>query len=119
MFEIGVDIVRIERIEKLWNSYGNRFLAKIFHQEEMEEAKIKGHYFQSLAGKFAAKEAFIKATSCFINQPISFLDIIVLSDSKNKPYIKNTENLRISFPCQFRVSISHEKEYAVSVVAVI
>jgi holo-[acyl-carrier protein] synthase len=116
MFGIGIDIVRIDRIEKLWQQYGNKFLKKIFHEEEIQEAQLKGHFIQSIAGKFAAKEAFIKAISDLTDQPISFLDITVLSDSNNKPQIKNTENLKLSFPCQFYLSITHEKEYAVSVV---
>jgi holo-[acyl-carrier protein] synthase len=119
MIGIGIDIVRIDRIEKLYTSYGERFLKKIFHENEIKEAMEKGHFIQSIAGKFAAKEAFIKATTSLFNQSISFLDILVLCDSNNKPTIKNTENSVLSFPCQFHVSISHEKEYAVSVVAAI
>jgi holo-[acyl-carrier protein] synthase len=119
MLGIGVDIVRIERIEKLWILYGDKFLKKIFFPEEIKESKEKGHFIQSISGKFSAKEAFIKATSSLVNQPISFLDILILSDSNNKPYITFTRNLVLRYPYQFLVSISHEKEYALSVVTVI
>lgn len=113
---IGIDIVNINRIEKLCNHYQEKFLRKIFVPEEIEEAQKKGHFYQSIAGKFAAKEAYIKATSSLVKQPISFLDISVLSDSKGKPYIKKIGGPEVDPLCQFQVSISHEKEYAVSVV---
>lgn len=119
MIGIGIDIVRIDRIEKMWNLYREKFLQKIFFDDEIKEALKKGHFISTIAGKFAAKEAFIKAVSGIANQPVPFLSFKVLCDATGKPQIINTENLKIGFPCQKFVSISHEKEYAVAVVVII
>jgi len=120
LFEIGIDVVGIKRISKLYSLYGEKFLSKILNPEEIQEAKIKGHFIQSIAGKFAAKEAYIKASSSLRSYNLSLLEINILSDSINKPFIclkktrtEETDHLSI------RVSISHEKEYAVAVVAIL
>ncbi len=107
-FEIGIDIVNINRIKTMVETYGAKFLNKIYTQNELEEAKRGGHFYQSLAGKFAAKEAFFKTQSIDI---ITFKNIEILSAPGGKPY------------CIFRatkiknctLSISHEKHYAVAV----
>lgn len=115
---LGIDIVQIKRIENLYHLYGNKFLEKIFSPAEIDESTKKGHFIQSIAGKFAAKEAFIKATSGLLEIQLSFLDILILCDLSNKPYIsiKNKKDIKPNY--KFLVSISHEKEYAVSVVLV-
>jgi holo-[acyl-carrier protein] synthase len=119
MFEIGIDIVSIVRINKLYSLYGEKFLSKILNPEEIQEAKIKGHFIQSIAGKFAAKEAYIKASSSLRSHILSLLEINVLCDSTNKPYIcQKTTRTEDTDHLSVRVSISHEKEYAVAVVAI-
>ncbi len=106
----GLDIVDIKRIKNLVDQYGNRFLFRIFSINEIEEAKKRGHYFSSLAGKFAAKEAFIKAFPFSKDQVILFSDIEILSDSFGKPwcYYKRVKIIHSN------LSISHEKNYAIA-----
>jgi holo-[acyl-carrier protein] synthase len=55
---IGVDIVEIGRIEKAVARWGNAFLRRMFTPQEIE---TYGHKTQSLAARFAAKEAVSKA----------------------------------------------------------
>jgi holo-[acyl-carrier protein] synthase len=58
---IGVDIVEVARIRDLANHYGDRFLRKIFTSEELATCFAKARPAESLAARFAAKEAFAKA----------------------------------------------------------
>ncbi len=112
---IGIDIVSIPRIEKIYETHKNKFLNKIFTEDEINEAKRRGHFILSIAGKFAAKEAFIKAS---IN-PLNFKKIEVLSDKNNKPYISllNLNNKKTKRQlCKCYLSISHEQEIAIAVV---
>ena len=108
--EFGLDIVDISRIQRLINTYGSKFLSKIYTLKEINEAKSKGHFAQSLSGKFAAKEAYIKTCSPDDIPFISFLDIEILSDKNGKPFCffqgSKKENLILS--------ISHEQSYAVA-----
>lgn len=108
--EFGLDIVDISRIQKLIDTYGSRFLSKLYTLREINEAKNKGHFAQSLSGKFAAKEAFIKTCAPEEIPSISFSDIEILSDKNGKPFCffqgSKKENLILS--------ISHERCYAVA-----
>ena len=102
---IGIDIVDIRRIAEMLERYGERFLEKVFTPAEVSYAAARRRKEESLAGRFAAKEAFMKASG----RRLTFRDIEVLSDS-GKPYIMY-HGVRHD-----DVSISHERSYAVSVV---
>jgi holo-[acyl-carrier protein] synthase len=102
---IGIDIVDIRRIAGMVERYGDRFLEKVFTPEEVRYAGRKKRMDESLAGRFAAKEAFMKASG----RRLVFRDIEVLSES-GRPFIMY-HGKRYN-----DVSISHEKLYAISVV---
>lgn len=102
---VGIDIVDVSRIVDVVNRYGDRFLEKVFAEEEIEYVKSMKRMHESLAGRFAAKEAFMKA----FGRKLAWKDIKVLQ-TKGKPFIHfHGKNYR-------GVSISHERAYAVSVV---
>lgn len=100
MFKIGIDIVKISRIEKSIKS--DLFLKKVFSNGEIEYCKTPENY----AGIFAAKEAYFKALKTGLRFPLSKLE--VCHEESGKPYFKDVEN------CD--VSISHDGEYAVAAV---
>ncbi|MBP1749874.1 MAG: Holo-(acyl-carrier-protein) synthase [Deltaproteobacteria bacterium] len=102
---IGIDIIDIRRIAGMVERYGDRFLEKVFTPAEVSYAENKRRKEESLAGRFAAKEAFMKASG----RRLVFRDIEVLSES-GKPFIMY-HGVRYN-----DVSISHEKLYAVSIV---
>ena len=58
---IGVDIVEVERLEKTVTRFGNRFLNRVFTEQEIAYSMSKTHSCQKLASRFAAKEAAFKA----------------------------------------------------------
>jgi holo-[acyl-carrier-protein] synthase len=102
---VGIDIVDIRRIAKMLERHGERFLVKVFTPAEVSYAVTTRRQEEFLAGRFAAKEAFMKASG----RRLAFRDIEVQSDS-GKPYIMY-HGVRYD-----DVSISHERSYAVSVV---
>jgi len=104
---VGIDIVDVTRIADIVEKYGDRFLCKIFTEEEIAYARKRRFLGESLAGRFAAKEAFMKA----IGRNLKWKDINVLQ-SGGRPYIE-FQGTRFN-----GVSISHEKTYAVSVVVI-
>lgn len=108
--EFGIDIVDISRIQRLIDTFGSKFLSKVFSPREVAEANAKGHFVQSLSGKFAAKEAFIKTSSATEIPSISFADIEILSDENGKPscFFQGSKKENII------LSISHEQTYAVA-----
>ena len=104
---IGIDIVHVGRIERLCGRYDQRFLRKVFTEEEIAYATKKRRRFECLAGMFALKEAFMKAKT----RRIPFREIEI-RHRHGKPYI--------SFKGRtfFQVSVSHERDMAAAVVVV-
>ena len=103
---VGIDIVDVARISRLRERYGERFLDKVFTDEERLFAARKRRSDESLAARFAAKEAFMKTQG----RRLPWKDIEVISGERGKPFIlfKGT---------RFEgVSLSHERAYAVAVV---
>jgi holo-[acyl-carrier protein] synthase len=58
MLRTGVDLIEIERVRKALDRHGSRFLARVFTEAEVVQSCGR---VESLAGKFAAKEAAAKA----------------------------------------------------------
>ena len=115
---IGIDITEIERIAKSVES--EAFQRKVFTPAELKSCgKIKNSA-ECLAGKFAAKEAFMKALGAGIRQKVWFAQIEVLNDASGKPYINVSEEaerlLQAREAKQVHVSISHSGGMAVALV---
>lgn len=108
---IGLDIVEINRIKQLYER-NPRFAERILTPSERNaferlESKRK---IEWLAGRFAAKEAFVKALGTGIGHACSFMDISVQNDDHGKP-----ELIHSFGPTAF-LSITHTKEYAAAQV---
>ena len=115
---IGIDIAEIERIAKSIKS--EAFRRKVFTSAELRSCDGIKNNTECLAGKFAAKEAFMKALGAGIRQEVWFTQIEVLNDGSGKPYITvcGEAELRLqhSGAQQVHVSISHSGGMAVAVV---
>lgn len=106
--EVGIDIVSVYRIEKAIIT-NEKFLHKVYTENEIKYCESKKNKYQSYAARFAAKEAFAKAIGKGFKEGLSFKDIEVLNDENGKPYI-NYKNKKI------KLSISHEKDYAIAMI---
>jgi holo-[acyl-carrier-protein] synthase len=114
----GVDIVDISRIERILESKKEDFFQKVFTLEEVEYIKSKGESSQTVSGIFASKEAVSKVLGCGIGK-VSWKDIEILHDDKNKPYVNLLGNGKIvSYEkgvYNIHISLTHERDYAVAV----
>ncbi|MCZ8514124.1 holo-ACP synthase [Paenibacillus filicis] len=86
---IGTDLLDIARVQAiLGQAAGERFLQRVLTPGERELAlSRKGRLAEYTAGRFAAKEAVVKALGCGIGKEVSFQDIEVLPDAKGKPIV--------------------------------
>jgi holo-[acyl-carrier protein] synthase len=113
---IGIDIIEIPRIEKAISRWGEGFLHRVYTEPELRLYRKK---FPSLAARFAAKEAVIKALGK--STSVSLKEIEVLSEPSGKPlvnlYGKTQEQARDMGLYGFAISLSHSKEYAVAMVS--
>lgn len=115
---IGIDITEIEKIAK--NIESEAFQRKVFTPAELKSCGEIKNSSECLAGKFAAKEALMKALGAGIRQEVWFTQIEVLNDESGKPHINVSGEaerlLQQSSAQQVHVSISHSGGMAVAVV---
>lgn len=116
----GIDTIRISRIRDLYKRKGEIFLERIYTKLEMEVclAKKTG-CMESLAARFAAKEAVSKALGTGIwRHGIRFTDIEIIVDDFGKPSVLLHGNAKIEFEriggLHAAVSISHDGDQAVA-----
>lgn len=112
---IGIDIVELKRIERLMMKT-DRFIKRTLTEKEGNEyAALRSNRrkVEYLAGRFAAKEAFAKATGTGIGE-LQFTDIEILTLQSGAPslYVSGYETNRL------HLSISHSEQYAVAQVII-
>lgn len=106
----GIDIVEVKRIKNAVNKWGDEFLKRIFTERELECAKNRNFNFEHLAGRFAVKEAVVKALN---DGKTSFRDIEVLNKKDGMPYCIIGSNLK-NKNYEILISISHIKTHAIA-----
>lgn len=108
---LGIDLVKIARIQKAINRHGELFLKKFLDKEEIENSKN----ISSIAAKWAAKEAVSKALGCGISAKLGFLDIKIRKSETGAPFALLSEKAAKEFGIQrVHLSITHDGEYAVA-----
>lgn len=113
---IGVDIIEVDRIEGLINRHGSSALDRLFTAAEQAycqryKATAALHY----AGRFAAKEAVVKALGTGFRKGISWHDIEILNDEQGKPHALLSPQLRSALgDPTIEVAISHCRSYAMA-----
>ena len=113
---IGTDIVEIERIRKMIERHGDHFLNRCFTPKEIEYANRHRDSSVRFAGRWAAKEAVVKALGTGFVQGITFHDIEVISLHTGQPTVQlSGKALQISQQLKIvevKLTISHAREYA-------
>ena len=113
---IGTDIVEIERIREMIERHGDHFLNRCFTPNEIEYANRHRDSTVRFAGRWAAKEAVVKALGTGFVQGITFHDIEVVSLHTGQPTVQlSGKALQISQQLKIvevKLTISHAREYA-------
>ena len=113
MISCGVDIIKIERIKKMEKNKN-----KLFTKNELAYFENLLNPYESMAGTFAAKEAFSK---CFGKglEFINFQEIEVLHTELHAPYFAFHGDIKKEIEdnkYNFSLSISHDGDYAIAYV---
>ena len=113
---VGADIIEIQRIEQAVLSWKDSFLRRVYTKAELEDCHNRG---SSLAARFAAKEAVMKALGTS-TKGIGWQDIEIISNNEGVPLIQphgrvqeKAKELGIN---EFYVTMSHSKQYAIAFV---
>jgi holo-[acyl-carrier-protein] synthase len=116
MHHIGIDIIEISRIEKAIIRWGQGFLRRIYTDPEIKLCQKRS---SSLAARFAAKEAVMKALGTG-RKGVSWREIEVLSERSGKPLVRlqgRAQDKATSLGLNnLDICLSHSKEYAVAFV---
>ncbi len=120
---LGIDIVEISRIRDMYQRHGNSFLRRVYSKNELSYCLGKKDPAPHLAGRFAAKEAFIKAVPLIRSRRFSLNEIEIVSDNAiKKPDINLLGKTKVAYMDSeegaIHVSISHSKDYAVAQVII-
>ena len=83
---LGIDLIEIDKISTSLES--EAYLHKVFTDAEIEECRSVANAIEHFAGKFAAKEACMKAVGSGIRQGVWFTQIEVLNEASGKPVIQ-------------------------------
>ena len=112
--QVGVDIIEIARIEASIRRFGDRFRHRVYTSAELSECGGRG---ASLAARFAAKEAAIKALG---RNEVALYEIEVVRPPGQRPVLRLSgraaavaAELGVS---DLALSLSHSQEYAVAMV---
>lgn len=115
---LGVDTVELIRISAIYRRFGKNFYSKILTPHEI--SLLSANPIPFLAGRFAAKEAAVKALGTGFNQGIGFQDIEISSGDSGEPIIKFFNRALVHcqslFVSRSHISISHSRDNAVAVV---
>jgi holo-[acyl-carrier protein] synthase len=84
----GIDLVEISRIQHSLDRYGLRFLGRVYTAGEQAYCLRKRNAAESLAARFAAKEAGAKALGTGISRGVSWLEIEVIREPGGRPALK-------------------------------
>ena len=83
----GIDLVEIARIRSSVDRFGERFLKRIYTEAEQNYCLRKKNSAESLAARFAAKEAGAKALGTGITHGVTWLEIEVVRETSGRPTI--------------------------------
>ena len=120
IFGIGTDIVTVARIEAAMQRHGDAFARRILSELEYAELAAQAHPARFLAKRFAAKEAFSKATGRGLRHPVSLQRVSVSHDELGKPIllfdVELSDFLKQLGIVRHHLSVSDEKDTAVAFV---
>lgn len=115
-YGLGVDIIEIERIKNAV-SHNARILDRLFTENELRDYRSRGSRAETLAGKFAAKEAVVKAMGTGL-RGFPWTDLEILPDSLGKPSCiisgKASDTLKSMGITSIMISIAHNRTSAIA-----
>jgi holo-[acyl-carrier protein] synthase len=120
---LGLDLAEVDRVADVLERHGERFLARIFRPGEIDRGRRHARAFAAhVAGRFAAKEAAMKALGTGW-RGLAFQDIEIGRDPRGKPLLTFHGNAlvraRLLKVLSAEVTITHGRDIAAAAVALL
>jgi holo-[acyl-carrier protein] synthase len=120
---IGADVIEVERIRGVLERQGERFLARVFTQEERDYCSRMSHPHKHFAARFAAKEAVSKCFTTGIGAELSWKSVSVYHGARHQPLVRLDEKgqalLGEAGATHVLLTLSHTETVAMAVAALI
>lgn len=121
--KVGMDLVKISRIQKSVDQFGERFLQRVFTPQELAYAcSTPSRQTERLAARFAAKEATLKALD-LANQGVAWREMEVrrLPDGRCELSLhgRAAQQAAAQGIVQTALTLSHDGDYAAAIVAAV
>lgn len=118
--KVGTDICSVARVRQAYERFGDRFINRVLTESEARYVmSARHHMLERLAGRFAAKEATVKALGVGW-RGVGWKEVEVIRLESGEPTIRlSGRALDIAARRNltgFALSISHEREFAIAVV---
>ncbi len=114
LIKVGTDIIEVNRISESIKKYGDKFIRKVFTEQEFDYCKQYKLSDERFAGRFAGKESTQKALmATFPGQSFPLNKIEILNNDDGAPKITLLDQLStFQKEVELEISISHIKEIA-------
>ncbi len=123
IISIGTDIIECVRIAQMIEKHGELFLQRVFTQREIMYCSSRRSANQHYAGRWAAKEAALKALGTGWAKGIQWTDVEVQNEVGGKPSLVLTNKAHeIAVAAgieKMLISISHCRAYAIAYVTAV
>jgi len=120
IYGIGVDLVKIKRLEKAIQRWGDRFVSRVFTPDEMTFCYNRVSSASAFSLRFAAKEAFAKALGLGMKKGVRWCDIEVFHFPEGRPGLKihgrSSEICKEENITGHHLSLSDDDEYGIATV---
>ena len=117
---IGIDLVKINRIQEAVQKWDKRFLNRVFTPLELQYCFARLDPYLHLSGRFAVKEAAFKALGTGWRSGVRWIEIEILNNPQGKPMVTTTGRVKQLMAdlgvANIHVSISHDTDYAIGQV---
>jgi holo-[acyl-carrier protein] synthase len=116
---LGIDIIEVDRIQGSYEKFGERFLKRILHSNEIAYCLSHKSPAPFIAARFAAKEAISKAFGTGIGAQLGWQDMEVARKESGEPYVILHEGgqklLQARGARVVLISLSHTQNHATAV----
>ena len=120
---LGCDVIEVARVRGVAERQGERFLARVFTEEERAYCSGKAHPHKHFAARFAAKEAVAKCFTTGIGVELGWKSASIYHGERQQPLVrldeKGRELLRQVGATQVLVTLSHTETVAMAVAALV
>ena len=119
---LGIDIVECQRVQRMLDSFGDRFLVRCFNPDEIEYCLSRPDKIPELAVRLAAKEASFKAIGARRGMGIGWKDFEVVMSEDSVPFLKFNGRAKARGDeigaGKLWMSLTHEEHWVAAVVII-